>query len=102
MDALRLDGNAAAGTLGEVFSFEVTTAEYTCEGCGKTDRIGAAMVYEVRGLGTIVRCPQLRPRPDPARPQPWAAPARSEGHQAPAGRGRRRVTRAGSPSCPVP
>ncbi len=57
MDELRLDGNAAAGTLGEIFSFEVTTAEYTCEGCGKTDRIGAAMVYEVRGLGTIVRCP---------------------------------------------
>ncbi|MCI0372714.1 MAG: DUF6510 family protein, partial [candidate division NC10 bacterium] len=52
MDERRLDGNAAAGTLGEVFSFEVTTAEYTCEGCGKTDRIGAAMVYEVRGLGT--------------------------------------------------
>ena len=57
MDELRLDGNAAAGTLGEVFSFEVTTAEYACEGCGRTDRIGAAIVYEVRGLGTIVRCP---------------------------------------------
>jgi hypothetical protein len=56
-EKLRLDGNAAAGTLGEVFSFEVTTAEYTCEGCGRTDRIGAAMVYEVRGLGTLVRCP---------------------------------------------
>ena len=56
-DKLRLDGNAAAGTLGEVFSFEVTTAEYTCEGCGSIDRIGAAMVYEVRELGTIVRCP---------------------------------------------
>ena len=56
-EKLRLDGNAAAGTLGEVFSFEVTTAEYACEGCGRTDRIGAAMVYEVRGLGIIVRCP---------------------------------------------
>ena len=32
MDELRLDGNAAAGTLGEVFSFEVTTAEFTCDG----------------------------------------------------------------------
>ncbi len=57
MDDLRLDGNAAAGPLGEVFSFEVTTAHYGCEGCGSADRIGAAMVYEVRGLGTIVRCP---------------------------------------------
>jgi len=56
-DKLRLDGNAAAGPLGEVFSFEVTTAHYACEGCGRADQIGAAMVYEVRGLGTIVRCP---------------------------------------------
>ena len=53
----RLDGNAAVGSLSEVSSSEVTTAEYACEGCGRTDRIGAAMVYEVRGLGTIVRCP---------------------------------------------
>ena len=57
MDEQRLDGNAAAGTLGEIFSFEVTTAEYACEGCGRTGSIGAAMVYEVRDLGTIVRCP---------------------------------------------
>jgi hypothetical protein len=56
-DELRLDGNAAAGALGEVFSFEVTTAGYACGGCGKTGRLGGAMVYEVRGLGTIVRCP---------------------------------------------
>jgi hypothetical protein len=57
MDELRLDGNAAAGTLGEVFCFEVTTAEYACGGCGRTDRLGGAMVYEVRELGIIVRCP---------------------------------------------
>jgi hypothetical protein len=57
MDELRLDGNAAAGALGEIFSFEATSAQYACEGCGRADRIGAAMVYEVRGLGTIVRCP---------------------------------------------
>jgi hypothetical protein len=56
-DKLRLDGNAAAGALGEVFSFEATTAYYACEGCGRADQIGAAMVYEVRGLGTIIRCP---------------------------------------------
>ena len=57
MDELRLDGNAAAGALQEVFSFEVTTAQYACEGCGRTGRLGEAMVYEVRDLGTIVRCP---------------------------------------------
>jgi hypothetical protein len=57
MDEQRLDGNAAAGALGEVFSFEATTAEYGCRGCGRTGALGAAMVYEVRGLGTVVRCP---------------------------------------------
>ena len=56
-DELRLDGNAAAGTFGEVFSFEVTMAQYACGGCGRAGRLGGAMVYEVRGLGTIVRCP---------------------------------------------
>jgi uncharacterized protein DUF6510 len=55
-ELLKLDGNAAAGTLGEVFSFEVTTAEYACSGCGRTGKLGEAMVYEVRDLGTIVRC----------------------------------------------
>ena len=57
MDKLRLDGNAAAGTLGEVFSFEVTTAEYACRGCARAGRLGEAMVYEVRGLGIVLRCP---------------------------------------------
>ena len=57
MDEQRLDGNAAAGALGEVFSFEVTMAEYACGGCGRADRLGGAMVYEVRGLGIVVRCP---------------------------------------------
>jgi hypothetical protein len=57
MDELRLDGNAAAGALGEVFSFEVTTAGYACGGCGKAGALGGAVVYEVRGLGTVLRCP---------------------------------------------
>ena len=57
MDELRLDGNAAAGFLGEIFSFEVTTAEYACAGCRRIDMLGGAMVYEVRELGVIVRCP---------------------------------------------
>ena len=56
-DELRLDGNAVASTLGEVFSFEVTMTEYACGGCGRAGRLGGAMVYEVRELGTIVRCP---------------------------------------------
>jgi hypothetical protein len=55
-DKLRLDGNAAAGTLGEIFSFEVTTAHYACEGCGRVAHIGEAMAYMTE-IGTIVRCP---------------------------------------------
>ena len=47
-DKLRLDGNAAAGTLGEVFSFEVTTAHYACESCGRVDQIGAATGWPTR------------------------------------------------------
>ena len=57
MHKLKLDGNSAAGALGEVFSFEVTTAQYACRGCARAGRLGEAMVYEVRGLGTILRCP---------------------------------------------
>ena len=56
MDEFRLDGNAAAGTLGEVFSFEVTTAHYACEGCGRVAHIGEAIAYMTE-IGTIVRCP---------------------------------------------
>jgi hypothetical protein len=52
----RLDGNAAAGMLQEIFSFEMTTVEATCAGCGQTHLVGALMVYK-HGMGTIVRCP---------------------------------------------
>ena len=56
MDELRLDGNAAAGVLQEVFAFEVTTAEVRCAGCGATWQVGQTMVY-AQEMGTIVRCP---------------------------------------------
>ena len=62
MDELRLDGNAAAGVLGEVFSFEVTTAEYACCGCGKAGTLGAAMVYEVREMGIPETLGRIRER----------------------------------------
>ena len=34
-EALRLDGNAAAGILSEVFVPDLTTAHATCAGCGQ-------------------------------------------------------------------
>ena len=42
---------------GEVFSFGVTNAEYTCRGRGRGGRVGAATDQEARGLGMVVRCP---------------------------------------------
>jgi predicted RNA-binding Zn-ribbon protein involved in translation (DUF1610 family) len=54
---LRLDGNAAAGSLREIFTFEVTTAQYACEGCGRVAHIGEAMAH-MSEIGTIVRCPK--------------------------------------------
>lgn len=55
MDALRLDGNAAAGVLREVFAVEITTAIGTCDGCGATDAVGAVHLYESAGM--VLRCP---------------------------------------------
>jgi hypothetical protein len=56
MDELRLDGNAAAGVLQEVFAAEVTTAIATCRGCGAADAVGALHVYVSAGI--VLRCPQ--------------------------------------------
>ena len=55
MDALRLDGNAVAGLLQEVFALEMTMANCTCNGCGATEPIGAVRVFI--GAGAVLRCP---------------------------------------------
>jgi len=55
MERLRLDGNAAAGLLREVFAAEVTTAIGTCDGCGAVDAVGAVHLYNA--AGTVLRCP---------------------------------------------
>lgn len=55
MEKLRLDGNAAAGLLREVFAVEVTTATGTCDGCGGVEPVGAVHVYAA--AGTVLRCP---------------------------------------------
>jgi uncharacterized protein DUF6510 len=52
----KLDGNAAAGILQEIFPFEMTLVQATCAGCGTTNAIGATAVY-MHGMGTVVRCP---------------------------------------------
>jgi hypothetical protein len=55
MDALRLDGNAAAGVLQQIFAAEVTAAVGTCAGCGTQNAVGALHVY--RSAGIVLRCP---------------------------------------------
>jgi Family of unknown function (DUF6510) len=55
MESLRLDGNAAAGLLSEIFAGEVTTALGTCDGCGSSEAVGAIHLY--RAAGTVLRCP---------------------------------------------
>ena len=52
----KLDGNAAAGILQEIFPFDMTLVQTTCTGCGATDAIGALTAY-MHGMGTVVRCP---------------------------------------------
>lgn len=56
MNELRLDGNAAAGTLEQVFAFEVTTAVGTCANCGAVGAVGGTNVYS-QAPGVVVRCP---------------------------------------------
>ena len=53
---LRLDGNAAAGLLGEVFALELTTARSTCRACGTTAEVGALALY-AHAPGAVLRCP---------------------------------------------
>jgi hypothetical protein len=53
---VHLDGNAAAGTLSEIFTLEATTAIATCAACGATGAVGGVHVY-LSDMGTVLRCP---------------------------------------------
>ncbi|MGD9890429.1 MAG: DUF6510 family protein [Dehalococcoidia bacterium] len=55
-EALRLDGNAAAGMLSEIFAHDMTGAESTCAGCGRTMPLGGLMLYGGQ-MGAVLRCP---------------------------------------------
>jgi hypothetical protein len=55
IDKQHLDGNAAGGVLGQIFAFEMTSAEVICAHCDSASPIGAAVVYAT-AMGTIVRC----------------------------------------------
>jgi Family of unknown function (DUF6510) len=55
MEDRRLDGNAAAGMLGEIFPFDVTMVQTLCAGCGSLEQVGAQTVY-ADAPGVVVRC----------------------------------------------
>ena len=55
-DELRLDGNAAAGLLDELLSFDATLAVATCDGCGRASAVGELILYG-REMGAVLRCP---------------------------------------------
>jgi hypothetical protein len=42
-EALRLDGNAIAGTLGEMFVNDMTAALIACKGCGNVEPVGRSI-----------------------------------------------------------
>ena len=53
--ALRVDGNALAGELSEVFSGEMTVARVACGGCGAVEQLGADHAY-IQAPGMVLRC----------------------------------------------
>ena len=53
-EALRLDGNAIAGTLSEVFVHEMTAARIACKGCGNVGPVGAEHAY-VQAPGIVLQ-----------------------------------------------
>jgi hypothetical protein len=57
IEEMRLDGNAAAGALREIFAQEMTAAVATCAGCGTAREIGTLLEYG-HGMGIVLRCPR--------------------------------------------
>ena len=51
----RLDGNAIAGELMEIFGVEMTIATSICGSCGATSAVAELHVY-AQAPGTVIRC----------------------------------------------
>jgi hypothetical protein len=57
IDDLRLDGNALAGALEQVFARDVTSARGRCAACGRVAPLGAQHLYRYpRAPGAVLRC----------------------------------------------
>jgi endogenous inhibitor of DNA gyrase (YacG/DUF329 family) len=55
-ESRRLDGNAAAGRLADVFVFDATVVQTRCSTCGMEAPLGHYHVY-ADAPGMVVRCP---------------------------------------------
>ena len=55
-DSRRLDGNAAAGALREVFAVELVAAACTCAHCGGTTALAEHVLY-ADAPALVLRCP---------------------------------------------
>ena len=54
--ARRLDGNAAAGALADLFAVDLTEARSRCASCGTTAMLGAHHLY-ADAPALVLRCP---------------------------------------------
>ena len=54
--ARRLDGNAAAGALADLFAVDLTEARSHCASCGTTSMLGAHHLY-ADAPALVLRCP---------------------------------------------
>jgi hypothetical protein len=52
---MRLDGNAAAGLLMDIFGREMTADLTICGTCHAENPVGRLLVY-AHGMGTVIRC----------------------------------------------
>jgi hypothetical protein len=55
-EAVKLNGNSAAGILSEVFVPDITTTRAMCANCGAIRALGALPVYG-QTMGVVMRCP---------------------------------------------
>jgi hypothetical protein len=55
MEEMRLDGNAAGGSLAELFARDMTMAVVTCAKCGKEMPMGSLLEYG-QAMGVVLRC----------------------------------------------
>jgi Family of unknown function (DUF6510) len=52
----KLDGNAMAGDLREIFAVDLTAALFTCAGCGHADAVATLRLWGP-APGQVARCP---------------------------------------------